>query len=217
MAGSGSLHATYFALLQRAYRTADLSFAYPVARGTGPLLTAVVAVAALGERPSPLATLGIVLVALSILVLAGSPRELLRRRPAGLGAAVACGAAIAAYTVWDKEAVAAAGVPPVLYLLGTMLAAALCLLPFTGRARMAAVWRRGARGVVTTSVLSPLAYLLVLIALQHAPVSYVAPARELSVVGGALLGARRLGEPAGTRRLLAASAIAVGLACLALG
>ena len=71
--------------------------------------------------------------------------------------------------------------------------------------------------LIGTAVFSPLAYVLVLFALQRSPVSYVAPARELSVVAGAFLGARALGEPAGARRIGAAVAIAVGLFCLALG
>jgi drug/metabolite transporter (DMT)-like permease len=215
--GSGCLHAAYFALLQRAYRTADLSLAYPIARGTGPLLTAFVAVALLGERPSALAIAGILLVACSILVLAGSPVTLLRERPAGLGAALACGCTIAGYTLWDKESVSSADLPPIAYLCGTMLVAGIVLYPFARLGRMRTVWADTRNALVATAVLSPLAYVLVLFALQHAPVSYVAPARELSVVAGALLGAHQLGEPAGARRLGAAVAIAVGLFCLALG
>jgi drug/metabolite transporter (DMT)-like permease len=214
--GSGILHAAYFALLQRSYAVADLSLAYPVARGTGPLITAAVAVAFLGERPSALAIAGILLVAASILVLAGSPVTLLRNRPAGLGAALACGCTIAAYTVWDKESVSSADLPPVAYLFGTMLVAGLVLWPFA-RGRLGQIWATSRQTLVGTAVLSPLAYVLVLFALQSSPVSYVAPARELSVVAGALLGARALGEPAGPRRIGAAIAIAVGLFCLALG
>ena len=55
MAGSGALHAGYFVLLQRGYRVGDLSLVYPLARGSGPLLATVAAVAFLGERPTPLA------------------------------------------------------------------------------------------------------------------------------------------------------------------
>jgi drug/metabolite transporter (DMT)-like permease len=217
IAGSGCLHAAYFALLQRSYAAADLSLAYPVARGTGPLITAAIAVTLLGERPSALAVAGILLVGGSILVLAGSPATLLRNRPEGLGTALACGCTIAAYTVWDKESVSSADLPPVAYLFGTMLVAGAVLWPFTRAARLRQVWA-GSRGTLAgTAVLSPLAYVLVLFALQSAPVSYVAPARELSVVVGALLGARALGEPAGVRRIGAAIAIAVGLFCLALG
>ena len=52
MAGSGALHAAYFVLLQRGYATGDLSLVYPLARGTGPLLSTVAAIAFLGEHPA---------------------------------------------------------------------------------------------------------------------------------------------------------------------
>ena len=58
MAGSGALHALYFVLLQRGYATGDLSVVYPLARGTGPLLSATAAILFLGEHPSPLAHRG---------------------------------------------------------------------------------------------------------------------------------------------------------------
>ena len=65
-------------------------------------------------------------------------------------------------------------------------------------------------------MLSPLAYVLVLFALTRAPISLVAPVRESSVVIGALLGASVLKEGQLARRLIAASAIAIGIAALAL-
>ena len=55
MVGSGVLHALYFVLLQRGYAAGDLSLVYPLARGTGPLLSGAAAIVFLGERPSALA------------------------------------------------------------------------------------------------------------------------------------------------------------------
>ncbi len=68
-----------------------------------------------------------------------------------------------------------------------------------------------------SAALSALAYVLVLYALERAPVSYVAPAREVSIVVGAALGVGVLSEADGARRLAAAGAIVAGLAALALG
>ncbi len=48
MAGSALLHIAYFLLLQRGYRTADLSLVYPLARGSGPMLSKIAAVALFG-------------------------------------------------------------------------------------------------------------------------------------------------------------------------
>lgn len=80
---------------------------------------------------------------------------------------------------------------------------------------VADVWRRHARTIVGIAILSPLAYILVLQALRLAPVSVVAPAREMSIVLGALLGTRLLGEAGGRRRVVAAVAVVVGIAMLA--
>jgi multidrug transporter EmrE-like cation transporter len=65
------LHTGYFLLLQRGYRTGDLSLVYPLARGTGPVLATAAAVAFFEERPSLLALSGLVLVAAGVFLLAG--------------------------------------------------------------------------------------------------------------------------------------------------
>ena len=62
MAGSAALHTAYFVLLNQGYRTGDLSLVYPLARGTGPLLSTVAAIVFLGERPTVVALLGALLV-----------------------------------------------------------------------------------------------------------------------------------------------------------
>jgi drug/metabolite transporter (DMT)-like permease len=206
MAGSALLHIGYFATLQRAYATGDLSVVYPLARGTGPVLSVAAAILFLHERPATLGLAGGALIVAAILALAvGST--------AGIGAAVATGAFTATYTVWDAHAVTALGQPPLFYgwAFGALMAAAL--LPFAHG--VGDVWREQRRTVLGIGALSPLAYVLVLFALTRAPVSLVAPVRESSVVIGALLGARLLGEGHVTRRILAAGAIALGIAALA--
>jgi drug/metabolite transporter (DMT)-like permease len=208
MAGSGLLHVVYYAALQRAYATGDLSVVYPLARATGPVLSVTAAIVVLGERPSLLGLAGGALIIVAVLALvAGGSR-------AGVGAALATGAAIAAYTVWDAHAVNALDQPPVVYFWGAELIRATLMAPFARGAP--AVWRANRRAILGVGTLSPLAYVLVLFALTRAPVSLVAPVRESSVVLGALLGARVLGEGHLGRRIAAASAIAVGIAALAL-
>jgi drug/metabolite transporter (DMT)-like permease len=209
MVGSGVLHALYFTSLQRAYAIGDLSVVYPLARGTGPVLSVAAAVFVLGERPGGLALAGGLLIAGAVLLLAGGGRT------PGRGAAVLTGVFIAAYTVWDAHAVRALHQPPVTYFWGGQVIQAALLTPFGWRARhglRSDRWR-----VLGIAVLSPLSYVLVLAALTRAPVSLVAPAREGSVVLGAFLGARMLGEAHATRRIVAATAIALGIAGLALG
>ena len=128
------------------------------------------------------------------------------------------GLTIAGYTLWDKYAVSVLLIPPLLLDYGSNLGRMLLLVPFI-RHRWSEVWaewqthRLEAMGV---ACLSPLAYILVLTALVFTPVSYVAPARELSTLIATLLGARLLNEGDLPRRLIAASLIVLGIVTLAL-
>lgn len=219
MAGSGALHAVYFVLLQRAYRDGDLSVVYPLARGTGPLLATAAAIVVLGERPSALALAGGGLIVLAVLSLSHQGSGSAPRSRAGVGYALLTGGCIAAYTLWDKQAVSTPGVSPIVYLWGTMVADAAILTPFVAArgAAVRAAWREHRRQVLGIAILSPLAYVLVLFALAIAPVYFVAPAREVSILIAAALGAQVLSEGDTGRRLLAAAGIVLGVVTLALG
>jgi drug/metabolite transporter (DMT)-like permease len=222
MAGSGALHALYFLLLQRGYREGDLSLVYPLARGTGPLLSTLAALVIFAERPSALALAGGAIIVAAVLSLAGAGGGMRtpggdRRRAAAF--AVLTGIAIASYTLWDKQAVGPLGIEPVVYYWGTNVAETALLTGLVAhrRAEVRATWGRYRRQAIGVAVLSPLAYVLVLFALAHAPVSYVAPARELSILVGAIAGTTVLAEGHRRRRLLAAGAIFAGIVALALG
>lgn len=110
---SGVLHVLYYVVLLRGYRKADLTVVYPLARGTGPLVTALVAVTLLGERLSLTAVLGIAGVVAGVFLIAGGPgllragrdeqaRRLVRK---GMQYGVLTGLFIASYTVVDGYAV----------------------------------------------------------------------------------------------------------------
>ena len=220
MAGSGVIHAVYFACLLRGYRDGDLSLVYPLARGSGPLLATAAAVLLLGERPGAVALAGGAVVVLAILSLAAPA---VRAGAPGTGWALATGLTIAAYTIWDKHAVDALDASPVVYFWATELGVALVLTPFaltaagSARPALAATWEVDRRSALGVALLSGFAYILVLYALRLAPVSYVAPAREVSVLFGAALGAGVLGEGDPRRRIGCAAAIVVGIAALAVG
>jgi drug/metabolite transporter (DMT)-like permease len=209
MAGSGLLHALYFTLLQRGYAAGDLSLVYPLARGTGPLLSGAAAIVFLGERPSALALAGALIIVGAVFSLAGRHGS----REAVLFA-VLTGVAIASYTLWDKRAVGPADLSPVVYYWGTNLTVMLVLTPYVLRQPLPRADLRRAAGV---GLLSPLAYVLVLYALARAPVSAVAPARETSILIGTLLGTTVLREGDRRRRLMVAAAIVLGVTALALG
>jgi drug/metabolite transporter (DMT)-like permease len=222
MLGSGMLHTAYFLLLDRAYRSGgDLSIVYPLARATGPLLTIVVAILLLGERPGPAALGGAVLIGVSALALTGNPFAWHRsdaRHAAGF--ALLTGFMIAAYTIWDKASVARWLIPPLLYDWGCNAFRLMVLVPFARRrvpGAVAAAWREQRRAVIAIALLSPLSYILVLTAMVFTPVSLVAPAREVSILFAALMGAYLLREGDLGRRMFAAAGMVLGIAGLALG
>ena len=230
MAGTGLLQVGYFLFLQAGYRLGDLSLVYPLGRGSGALLAALAGIALLGERPGPAGITGIVLVVLGVLVLGApgrgdSPAPPRPGTPASprlsraIVFALVTGTFIASYTLWDKYAVSTLKVPPLLQGYASLPVMALVLAPsaLRQRGRTKRVWSGYRRQVTGAAVLSPLAYILVLIAMSFTAVSAVAPAREVSVLAGVLLGRRLLGEGGLARRLTAAAAIAAGIICIAVG
>lgn len=218
--GSAALHLVYFYFLQRGYQLGDLSLVYPLARGTGPVLATTSAVLFFGEQPTPLALGGALLIAVSVFVLTsgGGLRGVTTARTAVVYGLLT-GVVIAAYTLWDKYAVSTLLIAPLMFYWLTSLSQAAILAPYAARhwTRIGQAWRSNWRPVLVVAVLSPLAYILVLSALVFTPVSYVAPAREISILFGTILGARLLAEGYPARRLLAASGMVAGVIALALG
>lgn len=226
---SGVLKTGYALFLQRAYRSGDFSLTYPLARGTGPCLSIIAAIAFFGERPGPIALGGAVLIVASIFFLCGGHQwwkrgrdtarggDHLAARAAGYG--LMTGVFIASYTLWDKHGVAGALVPPLLYDAGTAFTQLLLLTPFAWkrRAEVAREWREHRKNALIMAIIAPIGYVLILTALRDENVSYVAPAREVSILIGTFLGARFLKESHGARRLWAAAAMVVGLVALAIG
>ena len=221
---SAGLEALYYWTLAQAYRYGDLSLVYPIARGTAPILVPVLAAVFLGERLSGLAMLGIGLVVVGTVVIhtrqlgwpsAGAIAEVVGQL--GTRYALLTGLVIAAYSALDKYGVSL--VTPVLYayLLFAGLTVALLPLVLRQRAAVASEWKLRRGSVVVVGLLAPASYGLVLLALTLAPVSYVAAAREVSVVLAAVLGAVVLHEGYGRQRLLGSAAIAAGLMLLVLG
>jgi drug/metabolite transporter (DMT)-like permease len=220
MAGSGLIHTGYFLMLQYGYRWGDLSVVYPLARGTGPALSTIFAVAILHEQPTGLALVGAGLIVLGVFLIAGGVQAFRGaglRRSAGLG--LATGGLIALYTLWDKHAVATLLIPPLILDYAAGVTRMLYLSPWAWRHRalVTKTWREHWKKAIGVAVMSPIAYILVLSAMRFTPVSYIAPAREISILIGILLGAFLLKEPHLKARLWAGLLIVAGLVALALG
>ncbi len=218
MLASAVLHAIYFLVLQRGYRLGDLSVVYPIARGTGPVLTTIAAVIILGERPSAVALSGATLIALGVFALAKPDRQTSHHARRAVAFGLLTGILIAGYTICDKRAVADYGVPPMIEQWATSLGLAVFLAPLAIRRRdeVRERWKTSRREILAIGVLVPAAYILVLAAMTMSPVSYVAPAREVSILFATLMGTHLLSEDRAGRRL-AASIMVVGVVALALG
>lgn len=220
MLASAALHTVYYLLLDRGYRSGDLSVVYPIARGSGPLITVLAAVLLLGEHPSAAAVTGALLIGGGAVALTGDPRKL---RESGnlhaVGFALLTGCMIASYTVVDKLAVWAYLVPPLVQDWAANFGRVLMMTPMALKRadEIRPTWRRARREIVLVAVLCPLSYIMVLSAMVFTPVSYVAPAREVSILVAALMGTQLLAEGDARRRLAAAAAMVAGIICLALG
>ncbi|WP_020498063.1 EamA family transporter [Sciscionella marina] len=215
---SAAAHVGYGIVLQRGYAVGDLSVVYPLARGTGPLLSVLFAVLLFGERPGVLGLIGAAAVVLGVLVISSGGSRAAGSRALSIGYGVATGATIAVYTLWDDHSMTGIGVPPIVYFGLTVLGESVMLAPIAARdfGVVAGIWRKNWRRVVIIGVLSPVAYLLVLYAMRIAPVSLVAPARESSIVLGALAGWLLLREPNPVRRLIGSAIALAGIVALGL-
>lgn len=207
------LQLLYFALLATAYRTAELSFVYPVSRGVAPAIVLVVSVLALGHGTSPAQVGGVVLVGLGVLLVRGL------RRPAdtrALAFALGIAGVIAAYTLLDKRGITHAS--PITYLELSLLPATVgyagAVLAVKGRARVRAELGAAA---IAAGVASFVAYTLVLAALERASAASVAAVRETSVVMATAFAAVVLREPVSGARVAGAVLVVTGIALLGLG
>ncbi|GAA6140192.1 EamA family transporter [Hydrogenophaga sp. 5NK40-0174] len=224
---SGVVHVIYFVTLLRGYRKGDLTVVYPLARGSGPLLTSLLAITLLGERISLVAASGIVGIVLGVFFVAGGPAlwrqgrdEASRNRlRAGVMYGLLTGVFIASYTFVDGYAVKVLLLSPILvdYMGNFVRLAVLAPTVLRDRAETVQLWRTQWRSAAIVGVFGPVAYVLVMYAMQMAPLSHVAPAREVSMLFAAVIGGHLLGESDRGVRIVGACAIALGVVALGLG
>ena len=215
---TATLHLGYSLMLQAGYRASDLSLVYPLARGSGPLLSFFAAVLLLGERLTWLSVLGVALVVSGIVLVAGLLREPHKAPRAGIFFGLGTGVFIAAYTINDGWAVKVLLISPFIvdytgnWFRIAVLSPAACM----DRVRVVREMREYAKPVLVVSLLAPMGYILVLYAMRVAPISHVAPVRELATLIGTYFGARLLKERAAPSRVVGAVGIVAGVVCLAL-
>jgi drug/metabolite transporter (DMT)-like permease len=219
LASSVIIHVAYYTFLLKAYSYGDLSHTYPIARGLGPMLVALVSGQFIGEHLRLQDVIGVVLLSFGLIALAIPLRSAAAGGRHGLATlyAVLTGITIAAYIIADGLGVRAAG-PTVEHRVAYiawlcvlegpwLLVLAIALRPATVWSHLRRHWWRGAAGGVIANV----GYGIAIYALVLGPMAHVAALRETSVLFGALMGTLLLGEPFGVRRVISAVVIVAGL------
>ncbi|QOV37799.1 EamA family transporter [Streptomyces ferrugineus] len=210
---SGVVHIVYFALLMKSFRLGDFGQAYPIARGTAPLVVALLAAVFAHEVPDGWVAAGI---AVSCAGLTGVALWGLRgHRPnwKAIGAALATGLSIAAYTVLDGLGVRASG-SPLGYIAWLMVIEGVVIPLYAvrrWRGDTLTVLRPFARLGLLGAALSVAAYALVLWAQTKAELAPIAALRESSIIVGAAIGAVLFKERFGAGRIAAAALLVVGI------
>ncbi|HEX5939934.1 MAG TPA: hypothetical protein VFZ12_06205 [Dehalococcoidia bacterium] len=210
LAISTLIHVLYLACLIRSYATGDFSMAYPLARGGGAMIASIGGIAFLGDDVPPLAAAAMIIVGLGLasLVRPGTPLHAI-----GWGALTA--SLIGSYTLVDSAGARDSGVSYAIAIGAAVAVAFNAGVIALGRGHalvtsIATDWR----GHLAAGICSHGAYLLVLIAVNYAPVGYVATLRESSVVLGAALGWWLLRERLAAPRVASSAIVAAGMVML---
>ncbi|MDX2103951.1 MAG: EamA family transporter [Alphaproteobacteria bacterium] len=212
LGASLAIQLVYLTVLTRAYAVGDLSLAYPLARGLGPVVVAVLSALWVGEGISRgmIAGLGLVAVGVGVMAITGRLNTIPWRT---IALALACALLIGCYTVVDGIGTRLWG-DAVGYVGWIYLLTSPWLLGWAAIRRGARVWQEVApqwrRGVIA-GILSVAAYGVALWAITTGPMAAVAALREVSVVFAAVIGAVVLREPFGVRRVLGAALVVCGL------
>lgn len=213
LAASAAVHILYFAFLANAYHWGDLSYAYPIMRGGGPVIVALVGAIVFGEVLAPLPALGVALVCGGIVAFATG-----RAHPRATAFALGNALVIAAYTLIDAKGARASG-SPVAYALWFFVANGITLYLYAGVRRGAALPRYFAANgmrIFVGAALTTGSYGVALWAMTRAPVALVAVLRETAVIFGAFIAHFVLNEKLTRRRLFATGAVMLGLVALKL-
>jgi drug/metabolite transporter (DMT)-like permease len=213
VAGSALVHILYFIFLAGAYRWGELSYTYPVMRGGGPMIVALVGALVLGEVLPLHETLGVLLICAGIFAFASGRHD---RRATAF--ALANAVVIAAYTLIDGQGARASGAPAS-YTMWFFTANGVVIFGYgLGRrgAAVGAYWRAHWQRALIGGACAVGAYGIALWAMTRAPIAVVAVLRETAVIFGAFIAYFVLHEKLTRRRLAATGAVMLGLVALRL-
>jgi len=208
-------HGIYVLLLGKTYSKGDLSQAYPIMRGTGPLFVPFIGVLILGEHLSMFNWLGVCWIVLGIFFISGLKLGSFKELPnQTVLLALSVGLMITGYTVIDK--IVLNYFPPFPLNEATNIGNLLALTYTAYRSgAVRREWKINWKTIILGGILAPGGYLLFLEALRLRPVAQIAPMREIGIVFGTLLGVFLLQEAQGKKRIGGSALILLGIFLLA--
>jgi drug/metabolite transporter (DMT)-like permease len=210
---SGLIHTGYKLSLISAYEHGDLSQVYPLARGTAPLIVALISIVLLGEPMPPLKMLAIVLIGFGVCLMSlkgGSGRRMPSR---AFGFALMTAGFTASYTLVDGIGARVSEAASSYLLVSTIVDGILsCLYAVLTRGprifiKVMPAWRTG----LAAGAMSLGSYWIAIWAFTKAPIALVASLRETSVLFALFIAVVFLKESAGPNRIIAASLITCGV------
>ena len=218
---SGLFEALYVVFLFASYGKADLSVVYPLSRGVAPVFTMLLGAAMVGDRVDPQHLAWVLLVVLGVAFVAVSIKSQaeVKWRPGDLLWPLCTGAMIAAYHLVDRRAMSLAAAPSAveyLFLMQFFLAIYVTFWAVWRKSKQGlwTEWRLNRKGVIIVGICTPMAYLLIMLALRLGNVTYVAAGRNIGIVVSTLVGGLYLKEKVGPLRVIGGLIIMIGVAAL---
>lgn len=228
-AASGLIHVLYIYFLSMAYRYGDISFSYPIARGTAPFIVALFSFLFIGELPSIVGLLGMVLIALGIffLVKSDSRKNLsgsednrntsIKHSNLAFIFAILTSLMIALYIFLDGKGSRVFS-PIIFMFVYSVFSTIFFTIPIVKRSKkLFKEINKNFKPMIATGVLEPLSYFLALQAMQLSQLGYVASLRNISIVFATLLGVIVLKEPLTVYRIVGSTIIFFGVLSLSFG
>jgi drug/metabolite transporter (DMT)-like permease len=215
---SAVLQAVYYNFLAAAFRTADISHAYPMMRGTAPLLVSLASGPLVGESLSLGKWIGVIMICTGVMGLAWEVRYRTIASSSILKYGLLNAVIIAAYTLVDGIGVRKSGTAAG-YTMWNLILTALILSIWTMLRRRSELFSYAGgrlRGALVGGLATLTSYCIVLWAMTQAPIAVVAALRETSMIFVFAIAVVIFKERAGWRRFGATALIAGGAAAIRL-
>ncbi|KAA1294283.1 MAG: hypothetical protein CL711_02490 [Chloroflexi bacterium] len=208
---SGFIHIFYFYFLGKAYQTGQLSYVYPISRGTSVALVPIIGTLLLNDQIGIYSIFGILIVFFGIFFL--SVNDLLainKKNIKNVLIPLLIGITITIYTIVDSIAVTLIN-PIIMFSISSFFGGIFSIILFDRRINhFGVIIKKNILFILVISSMSAIGYPMILYAYKYSLVSLVAPLREVSTVYAAILGIFFLNETYSKTKILGISLIVIG-------